>query len=237
MEKNKIYNMDCLEGIKAIPSSSIDCFITDPPYRIISGGITNLKRKDEVRGIFNKRNGSFASNYARQGKLFKYNEITFKEWLPEVFRVMKNRSHIYIFTNDRNMNELITEAEKAGFQLVNILIWKKNNATPNRYYLKNAEFIVLFRKGQARTINNRGTKTVIEMNIVKNRIHPTEKPVELLKMFIENSTEKNDVVLDCFLGSSSLAVACMETDRNFIGFEIDKEYYEKSIERIGKYAK
>ncbi len=96
-----------------------------------------------------------------------------------------------------------------------------------------AEYILLFRKGAARNINNMGTKTVISVpNIIGTKDHPTEKPVELMRIFIENSSDSGNIVLDPFMGSGSTGVACMETGRRFIGIEIDETYFRKAHARI-----
>ena len=69
-------------------------------------------------------------------------------------------------------------------------------------------------------------------NILGNKKHPTEKPVELLKVLIENSSNEGDIVMDCFMGSGSTGVACIETNRKFLGIEIDKKYYDIAVRRI-----
>ena len=242
MELNKIYNMDCLEAFKLIDDSSIDLVVTDPPYKIISGGCRTVG--DKCGGIFNKRKDTidipFLENLddeqiklARSGKLFKSNDIKFSEWIPEVYRVLKSQTHFYVMCNDRNMQEMLNTATQLKFQLVNILAWKKNNVTPNRYYMKNLEFILMFRKGAAKTINNKGSKQCFEIsNIIGNKLHPTEKPVELMRILIENSSNENEIVLDPFIGSGSTALACIELNRKYIGFEIDEEYYDISNNRI-----
>lgn len=92
----ELYNDDCLRILKQIETESIDLIVTDCPYRIVSGGCTNIPRKDEPRGIFNRRT-TFTQANAKTGKLFDNNDIKFSEWLPEVYRVMKKRhSRIYI---------------------------------------------------------------------------------------------------------------------------------------------
>ena len=134
-------------------------------------------------------NDNDSTTYARQGKLFKHNDIKFEEWLPEVYRVLKQDTHCYIMVNARNLAELQTKAEKVGFKFQNILIWFKNNATPNKYYLNAYEMILMLRKGKAKNINNMGTKNVLQINnIIGNKKHPTEKPVELMEILIENSS-------------------------------------------------
>lgn len=225
-------NGDCLEILKTIPDKSIDLIVTDCPYHIVGGGCTNVKRDDEPSGIFNRRN-AFTQKNAKSGKLFDNNDIEFKEWLPDLFRILKNDSHCYIMINARNLKELQLEAEKVGFKFQNILVWRKNNATPNRYYLNNCEFILMLRKGKARSINNMGTKNVLDIpNIIGKKKHPTEKPVELMKILIENSSNKNDVVIDPFMGVGATGVACKELNRNFIGIELDENYFNIAKKRI-----
>ena len=94
----------------------------------------------------------------------------------------------------------------------------------------------MMRKGKAKNINNMGTKNVLEINNILGgkKTHPTEKPVELNKIFINNSTNENDTVLDLFMGSGSSGVACKELNRNFIGIEIDEKYFNIAKERIEK---
>lgn len=223
---------DCLELMKNIPSESIDLVVTDCPYHIISGGCTNIPRKDEPSGIFNHRN-TFTQANAKSGKLFDNNDIKFIDWLPDVYRVLKPNTHCYIMINARNLKELQQEAEKVGFKFQNILIWDKGNATPNRYYLNAYEMILMLRKGNAKNINNMGTKNIISIkNIIGNKLHPTEKPVELNKILIKNSSNENDLILDPFMGAGSCGLACKESNRNFIGIEIDEKYYAIAKQRI-----
>ena len=175
----KLYNDDCLVAMKNIPDESVDLVVTDCPYHIVQGGCTNLGFKHMSDDM----------EYVKKGKLFKHNDIKFEEWLPEVYRVLKQNTHCYIMVNPRNLAELQIKAEKVGFKFQNILIWEKNNSTPNRYYLNAYEMILMLRKGKAKTINNRGTKNILQINnIIGNKKHPTEKPIELMKILISNSS-------------------------------------------------
>lgn len=186
---------DCLKILKDIPDNSIDLVVTDCPYHIISGGCTNIPRKDEPSGIFNRRN-TFTQKNAKSGKLFDNNDIKFKDWLPEVYRVLKNGTHCYIMINARNLKELQSDAENVGFKFQNIIIWNKGNATPNRYYLNAYEMILMLRKGNAKNINNMGCKNIVDIkNIRGNKLHPTEKPVELNEFFILNSSKQGNLMI------------------------------------------
>ena len=217
----KLLNGDCLELIKKIPDNSVDLIVTDPPYKCISGGKPHLK--NQPSGILSKNDG----------KIFKHNNILAEDYFGELYRVLKEDTHCYIMTNTLNIENFLTTARDVGFGLHNILIWKKNNATPNRWYMKNCEYILFFRKGKAKTINNVGTKQVIEVdNIIGNKVHPTEKPTELMKILIENSSNEGDIVLDPFMGSGSTGIAALNSSRNFIGFELDEEYFGIAKERI-----
>ena len=222
---------DCLEIMKNIPDKSIDLIVTDCPYHIVSGGCTNIPRKDEPSGIFNRRN-TFTQKNAKSGKLFDFNDIKFEEWLPEVYRILKDGTHCYIYINARNLKDLQVATENVGFKFQQLIVWNKGNATPNRYYLNSYELILMLRKGNARNINEMGTKNILDVKNIRGKTHPTEKPVELNEIFIKNSSNENEIVLDPFMGTGSCALACINTNRNFIGIELDEKYFEIAKNRI-----
>lgn len=214
---------DCLEAMKEIGDESVDLIVTDPPYKIITGGDKNGKNSVRPQGILRGNR-----------KLFKNNQIKISEWMPELYRVMKYNTHCYIFSNSLNLKDMLNLSEQCGFKLVNVLVWEKNNCTPSQYYMKNCEYVLLLRKGGAKWINNIGASKTVHgfKNIISNKSHPTEKPVELMRFYIENSSSGNDVVLDPFMGSGSTGVACVNTGRNFIGIEMDEQYFKTAKSRI-----
>lgn len=215
---------DCLEIMKDIPDKSIDLIVTDPPYKTISGGHNTPKW---ISGYGN------SVLYKNDGKIFEFNDVSHKDWLKECYRVLKDNSHIYIMTNLLNLFSLKELAEGVGFKLHNLLVWEKNTANANRWYMKNCEYVLFMRKGKSKTINNPSSKTVhCFNNIVGNKKHPTEKPVDLMKLYIYNSSNKNDTVLDPFMGSGSTGIAAKELNRNFIGIELDEKYFNIAKERI-----
>lgn len=223
MDKNyEIYQGDALKLFKQIDNESIDCIITDPPYEVISGGAQENPDVQRPSGILKKNDG----------KIFEENDIDISLWIGECYRVLKNNTHIYIMTNFLNLRHYMDEIEKAGFNIHNLLVWEKNNATPNRWYMKNCEYIIFARKGAAKPINNCGTKTVINIKNVVNRIHPTEKPVELLRILISNSSEEDDLILDPFGGSMSTVYAALSCKRKAISFELSEEYFKLGKERL-----
>lgn len=225
LEINKVYNIDCLIGLKEMPSESVDLCVTDPPYNVISGGNKDRGTNGFPNSVLNRNDG----------KIFDFNDIDFEDWIPEVYRVLKKDAEFYCMINVINLEELLRVARESGFKLHNILVWEKNSANPNRWYMKNCEFTCYFYKGEAKTINNPGSKQVqMFFNPVGDKFHPTEKPLDLMKFYIENSSKELDIVLDPFMGSGTTAVACKELRRYFIGFEIDPKYYEIIEERLSE---
>lgn len=226
MSKVTLLQGDCMELIKNIPDNSISCIITDPPYKMnhSTGGCTNIGMKNKWQGNIKAGNTVMGFDLS----------IKFSDWLPEIYRVLQESGHCYIFCNDKNLQELMNECSKVGFRESNILVWIKNNACPNRYYMKNCEFILFLYKGAAKPINNMGDKAAIQVDNIngKNKLHPTQKPIGLLKRFVLNSTNENDIILDPFMGCGSTGVAASEIGRDFIGIELDENYFNIAKERI-----
>lgn len=232
----EIYNEDCIQGMRKLEAESVDLICTDPPYRIISGGNATGKWKySQMSGAL-----SHESELTKKGKIFEHNDIKFREWLPEVYRVLKPNTHCYIMINPRNLKELWEEAERVGFIWQQLIVWDKGTNLPNKFYMNAYELILMLRKGRQRVINNAGCKNIITIPAAENRNHPTEKPVPLMRLLIENSTDKGEIVLDPFVGGGSTAVACQECERSFIGYEIDENYYRIAQDaingRIRKYG-
>ena len=98
--------------------------------------------------------------------------------------------------------------------------------------MSQTEFILFLRKGKFVRINDCGSSDLVQVKNPKNKSHPTEKPVELMEYLIGNSSQEGEVVLDMFMGTGSTGVACMNTDRKFIGIELDETYFELAKERI-----
>ena len=173
------------------------------------------------------------STEKKDNKIFTHNDIQPEQWIPEIYRVMKNGTQCYIMTNTINMENYLRICREIGFGLHSILCWEKNNATPSRWYMKNCEFTLFLRKGKAKTINNVGSKMIHSFNnIIGTKTHPTEKPVSLMEFYIANSSAKDDIVLDPFMGTGATGVAAINLGRTFIGIEIDSEYFDIADKRI-----
>ena len=224
MEFNKVINGDSIESMKQLPSELFDLVVTDPPYKTITGGDSNGKNSERPKGMLSGNR-----------KLFKHQNIKISDWMPEVYRVLKENTHCYIFTNVLNLTEMLNESQKVGFKLHNLLVWEKNNCTPSQYYMKNCEYVLFLRKGKAKWISDiGGSKTVHQFNnIIGNKTHPCEKPIDLLKFYIANSSNENDIVFDPFVGTGSTLVAAKELNRKYFGYELEEQYYDITCERVG----
>lgn len=230
---------ECLTELKKIQSDSIDLIVTDPPYKTTS------------RGNAGNSGGMMQKKINMQGKVFKHNNIDCSRYAPEFYRILKDGSHCYIMTNHINLihmlntfTDLRTEEEKDngvkpyGFHFIKSLIWDKGNKIMGQFYMSQFEYILFFRKGRGVRINHCGTSDIFSIPNIKlkgvdgKNLHDTEKPVELMKILIDNSSQQNDIVLDPFMGIGSTGIACKELDRQFIGIEIDQQYYNIAQERI-----
>lgn len=215
-----LYKGDCLEVMDKLIAEGVkvDAIITDPPYKVITGG---------KNGGSGKPSGILTAN-----KQLMRNIPEFTEWMPKLYKLLNDDSHIYLMVNMLNLKEMMIATEYAGFYIHNILIWHKSNSTPNKWYMKNCEYVIFAKKGKSKFINNCGSRVVEQFDNPRNKVHPTEKPVGLMEMYITNSTNENQVVLDPFMGSGSTGVACVNTNRNFIGIEMDDKYFEIAQSRI-----
>lgn len=209
-----LHKGDCLEILGRMEAESVDLICTDPPYRTVTGGDSGDRPKGMLSG---------------NRKLFELqNDIEISAWMPLVFKVLKQGCHAYIFTNSMNLYDMLGEATRVGFKLHNILVWEKNNCTPSQFYMKNCEYVLFLRKGKAKWINNIGSSKTVHFfrNVIGDKVHPCQKPIDLLRFYIENSTNEGELVLDPFMGSGSCGVACMRSGRRFVGIEKDGRFFE-----------
>lgn len=224
---HKLHKGDSLDVMKDIPDESIDLIVTDPPYKITA------------RGNGGNSGGMFQKKEVNNGKVFKNNDIDISDWINEVYRVLKPQSHCYIMTNNKNIfHYLDVINNKSDFNYIKNLIWVKDNKIMGQTYMSQFEYIIMLRKGSHKRINNCGTSDIINIpnkklkGIDGKTIHDTEKPVDLMKILIENSTDENQIILDPFMGIGSTGVACLNTNRNFIGIELDNTYFDIAKDRI-----
>ncbi|MCK5537589.1 MAG: site-specific DNA-methyltransferase [Bacteroidales bacterium] len=233
--KNKIHLADMKDFIKEVADNSIACIFTDVPYKLTAGGVTTGTKSSGMRcklkwGDKDKLEGR------KSGKLFIYNDIEPKEYIPSLYRVLEDTGHIYLMTNNLHLATIQLEMEKAGFIINNILVMVKNNSVTNQHYMKNCEFTIFARKGGSKGLNDFGLKSAmtVEMPRGENKIHDTEKPFSYVKKLIRNSTKKGDTVADFFAGSGNVANACIDLGLDYICCEIDENFHKVAIERIDR---
>lgn len=214
---------DARIGLATLPDNSVDMIFTDVPYRGISGGKGSVG-DGSPEGMLQKNDG----------KYFEHNEIGIEDYAAELYRVLKSPGHCYVMTNLVNLWSFHAELTRVGFQVHNLLVWKKNTTNPNRWFMKNGEYILFLRKGPARAIYTPSEQTVTEAKNVTGaaRSHPTEKPVELIRRYILASSLPGQIVLDPFMGSGSTGVAAVGEGRSFIGFEIDPKYHAAACGKL-----
>jgi len=220
------YNMDCMELMKLMENESVDLILTDPPY------------KTTARGNAGNSGGMLQKKINMQGNVFKENNIKPAEYAKEFYRILKTDKHCYIMTNHKNLIEMLQEFTKVGFHFIKSLIWDKGNKIMGQFYMSQFEYILFFRKGAGIKINNCGTSDILSFANKKDKdsngknIHDTQKPIDLMKVLIENSSKENDIVFDPFAGSGSTPIAARITKRNYIACELDKDYYIESNDRL-----
>lgn len=231
MELNKIYNEDCLVGLKKIADNSIDLVLIDPPYDICinKGNKGNKGSGKLVKDIMKLEQELINSNLVNGFDI---------KILDELIRVMKN-INIYIWCNARQIPMYVEYFNLHLKCKLEIIVWGKTNPMPlySNKYMNDKEYCLYFNeKGYCKPKSYEDAKTIYLSKInVKDKQkygHPTIKPLELIRRLIRNSSKENDIVLDCFLGSGTTAVACILENRNYIGFEINKKYYEIAKKRI-----
>jgi site-specific DNA-methyltransferase (adenine-specific) len=222
-----LYLGDAVALLAALPDDSVDLVCTDPPYRVISGGNSS----PASTANYGWKSSVLAAN---DGKIFKHNKIHFSDYMPHLYRVLKPGSHCYVMVNNLNLRDLLNVADSCGFGFHNLLRWDKNTVNANRWYMKDCEYTGFFYKKPARSINRPGDKQGYACKTLRGpeKLHDTQKPVELMAHYITNSTDPGAVVLDPFAGAGSTLVAAAESGRRFIGCEIDPQWYVAAMGRL-----
>jgi site-specific DNA-methyltransferase (adenine-specific) len=220
----KLIQGDCLEEMKKLIDDGVkvDLIVTDPPYLMnYKTGYRKDKSHDFCKPIINDNNFDLI-----------------KDVMPLLFELLKEGGAVYMFCNANHIDYFKQQIEQ-HFKLKNILIWIKNNWSVGDLkgaYAKQTEFILFASKGRHLLNGARDTDTLYYNRVVGNmQLHQNQKPVDLLKFLIGKSSQPNDIILDCFMGSGSTAIACKNTNRQFIGIELDKDYYQIAQERCKNY--
>jgi site-specific DNA-methyltransferase (adenine-specific) len=239
LEPNKIYNLDCRMLFSKIDSETVDMVFADPPYNLSK---SNFKIK------FVKSGGSDLSTNKGEWDILEPSDFErfTEEWLREAFRVLRPGGAIWVAGTYHNIYMVGYLMQRMGFELLNEVLWHKSDATPNlscTRFVADHENFIWARKGKGNTFNYEVMK---EMNGGKQmrsiwtrgktaggkKIHPTQKPEWLLERVVLATTNEGDLVLDPFLGSGTTAVVAKKLKRQFIGSELDPDYYKLATERI-----
>jgi site-specific DNA-methyltransferase (adenine-specific) len=208
---------DCLEVMKELPSGSIDLVVTDPPY-----GMNYQSNRRVVKEQF-----------------AKLKQDTSLEWLDEAmtecYRLLKQDTACYVFCSWHHIDTFKQVFEKY-FKLKNVLVWNKNNHGSGDLtgaYAPKHEFILFGHKGRPLLQYKRVPDVIDCAKISSSKlVHPTEKPVELLELFIKNSSKEEQVVFDPFMGSGTTGLAASKLNRSFTGIELDANYFNLASQRI-----
>ena len=218
---------DCLEIMRDMPAASVDAVITDPPY--------GLDPKQPATRT--DASGTFTASPTFEGDTFS------TDWLYEISRVLKVGGWCLSFVDNKKITTLWDAGKSAGLKPRQTVIWQKKNLPPTfmPWWVSNYESMVAFSNGKVRTWNGGGARR----NVIQHantsftkaqgyRLHPTQKPVGLMRELIELLTNEGDIILDPFAGSASTLIAAIETGRDAIGIEINPQYFEIAQRRIAE---
>lgn len=242
--ENKIYCMDCIEGLRKIQDNSIDCLITDPPFNISEEG-KDISRKS-LSSKFHKRNSNIKKDFGDWDRLPEREYKNFIElWFNEVNRVLKEGAWVFIFFSKERIGYFTDPLDGIfqlhGYKTRTVISWHKTNPVPSfrkMNFLSSCEFCVVGSKGKSRIPNflmQREMHNFFETangSSYKKTKHPTEKPLNLIEWLVKIGSKEGDIVLDCFVGSGTTPLACLNLNRKFIGFELNPEYIKIAKERL-----
>lgn len=205
---NKIYNIDCLEGFKTIPDKSIDLIFTDPPYGLNKTGIRN----DNDLSVF------YAS-------------------LSESYRVLKDDSFYITFFSTKYLPEIFKNNPFTYYW--NFILYCPNGRVASTIGFTKYMSCIVFKKGNKKIvkkckdifIDTPGSMIEPDEGYID---HPTPKPKKFIKEILLMFSREHDVILDPFIGSGSVAIACKQINRNYLGFEIEESYCKIANDRLNR---
>lgn len=240
MEINRIYNEDCLEGMRRIDDKSIDCIICDLPYGTTACAWDIVIPFDKLWKQYNRI-------IKDNGAILLFGQEPFSSYL----RLSNIENYKYdIYWQKERLTNIQQVKRRVGKDVECISVFYKRQCTYNPQMLsydgpKRSNKIG---NGKLGLLSDSGNKKPYEYNdtgkryptqvwkfkrdILTSNLHPTQKPVALLEELIKTFSNEGDLIMDNCMGSGSTAIACINTNRNYIGFENNKEYYDISIERI-----
>lgn len=220
--QNDHYTLIQGDALDVMPTiTGMDLCLTDAPYLLTSGGMTEGGLHERIGGT-----------YDNSGHFFDGDCPTWEQMMPLVFACLRDNAHFYTMADSKNQLEMQVQALAAGFRFHNLLYWDKGTCTPNRWYMKNAEYVGFFFKGKAFSINDCSSKQGIYVAHQDVSEHPTEKPVALMKHYIHNSSKAGETVFDPFCGTGTTGVAAIRAGRKFVGIEKDPRWFDVARARL-----
>lgn len=225
LQESKIIYGDCNEVLKEIPDNSIDLVLTDPPYL--------------YRSIKSSSNSKLSKSIDKAfSELSDIRDGVSLDFCKEIIRIQE-KVNCYIWCSKDQIIDYLNFFVKEHNCSFDVLWWYKNNAMPtfNNKYLTDKEYCLYFRKGgycMPSSYDKAKTLFLEPINIKDKKLydHPTIKPLKIFETLIENSTKEGDIVLDCFSGSGTTALACHNLRRRYICIEKNEKYYTMSLDRL-----
>ena len=238
LDKNNIYRGDCLELMNGIPDKSVDLVVTDPPYLHNKGGNGGGHTKIATSNMYSKDSYMLS-------QMSEFTEQMCVTMLNQVNRVMA-KMNAYFFCNDSLIPYYLNWALENGYKYT-ILTWNKPLSILNRErFSTNMEYIIRI-YGNGTALNKLDIDNYPEKKDYyskyryftqikgKDKLHPTQKPLNYIEGIIELSSKEGQIVLDPFIGSGTTAIAAINTNRQYIGIELNDDYYELAKNRINQH--
>ena len=242
-EANRIFNKDCISGMKSVPDDIVDLIITDPPFAI------DFKAS---RGNYNRTDSNVLQGYQEIPQK-DYYDFTL-HWMQECFRILKGSGSMYVFSGWNNLKDILNAIDNVGFELVNQVIWKYQFGVVTKTRYVTSHYNCLFvckddskkkffpycrfskdQRDEKGSLHYRDKEDV--WHIKREYWHgkqktPTKLPAEIIKKILAYSSESGDLVFDPFLGSGQTAIVSKLEGRRYLGFEVVQEYYDFARKRL-----
>jgi len=218
--KQELWHGDCLELMKNIPDKSVDLVLTDPPY--------NIARNNNFHTM--GRAGIDFGAWDKNADIFSY--------IKECYRVLDKNGSFIVFNAWKNLGDISKFSESLGFVTKDMLRLEKRNPMPrnrDRRYITDYECAIWFTMPQAKWVFNRQDAKYQRPKFVcsiDKGLHPTQKSLKLMEDLVKIHSDSGQLILDCFAGSGTTCLAAKNLNRQFIGIEKEKEYYDICVERL-----
>jgi site-specific DNA-methyltransferase (adenine-specific) len=215
--------LDAVEWLRGQPAESVDLLITDPAYE-------SLEKHRAVGTTTRLKHSKASSN-----DWFRvFPNARFGELFHEVFRVLRRNTHFYLFCDAETMFVAKPEAERAGFRFWKPLVWDKKTIGMGYHYRARYELILFFEKGKRR-LNDLGVADIISVPRI-HRGYPAEKPWEVSRILVNQSSAPGEIVADPFMGSGSVGEAALRCGRRFRGTDLNPEAVRLSERRLREFG-